>query len=212
MKSKLDTKVLVISENDWETIGVTTAWNAICRLVAGRAKVLDTESATMYDFDGWIENWSDVKKLEQLHDKMIVSSQYYKFPIPQIITARKNPTMKFYKKPTISRASIFNRDRNSDGLYQCQYCGMTSMERELFNIDHVMPKGKGGKTEFLNVVLSCVECNTKKGCRTPDEAGMVLLRKPFEPIYDEIVHKFPDNAPSSWKEFVDDLYWNAGLT
>jgi 5-methylcytosine-specific restriction endonuclease McrA len=74
-----------------------------------------------------------------------------------------------------SRVNVYTRDG-----FRCQYCGEKKEMREL-NYDHVVPRVRGGKTVWENIVTSCYACNDRKGSRTPAEAGMTLLRKPFKP-------------------------------
>jgi 5-methylcytosine-specific restriction endonuclease McrA len=64
--------------------------------------------------------------------------------------------------------------------YQCQYCGKRPNQRDL-NLDHVVPRSRGGQDSWENLVVSCRGCNLKKGRRTPLEAGMMLLRTPHVP-------------------------------
>jgi len=74
-----------------------------------------------------------------------------------------------------SRQNIYARDK-----YRCQYCGRKFAPEEL-TYDHVLPRSRGGKTEWRNIVTCCVECNRRKGGHTPAEAGMKLIRKPSRP-------------------------------
>jgi 5-methylcytosine-specific restriction endonuclease McrA len=74
-----------------------------------------------------------------------------------------------------SRINVYTRDG-----FRCQYCGEKKEMRAL-NYDHVVPRVRGGKTGWENIVTSCYACNDRKGSRTPTEAGMTLLRKPFKP-------------------------------
>lgn len=74
-----------------------------------------------------------------------------------------------------SRANVFARDG-----FSCQYCGEKKAPREL-NYDHVVPRVQGGKTVWENIVASCYDCNGKKRGRTPEQAGMKLLRAPVKP-------------------------------
>jgi 5-methylcytosine-specific restriction endonuclease McrA len=74
-----------------------------------------------------------------------------------------------------SRINVYTRDG-----FRCQYCGERREMREL-NYDHVVPRVRGGKTVWENIVTSCYPCNDRKGSRTLAEAGMTLLRKPFKP-------------------------------
>jgi 5-methylcytosine-specific restriction endonuclease McrA len=78
-------------------------------------------------------------------------------------------------KVRFSRVNVFTRDS-----FRCQYCGEKKAMNEL-NYDHVLPRVRGGKTVWENIVTSCYGCNDRKGSRTPEEAGMTLLRKPFKP-------------------------------
>src|SRR5262249_24777376 len=74
-----------------------------------------------------------------------------------------------------SRLNVFTRDG-----FRCQYCGQRKRMSEL-NYDHVVPRDKGGKTIWENIVTSCYACNDRKGNRTPEQAGMKLLKKPLKP-------------------------------
>jgi 5-methylcytosine-specific restriction endonuclease McrA len=75
----------------------------------------------------------------------------------------------------LTRQNLFLRDH-----YQCQYCGQRPHVTDL-NLDHVMPRARGGVDSWENLVVSCRPCNVKKGKRTPREAGMTLLRLPHVP-------------------------------
>ena len=103
-----------------------------------------------------------------------------------------------------SRQNIYARDR-----YQCQYCGDRFPTEDL-TYDHVLPKSRGGRTRWENIVTCCVECNRKKGGRTPGEAAMKLIRTPSRPDWVPALritigfHKIPE----SWRDY---LYWNVEL-
>ncbi|MEJ2723915.1 MAG: HNH endonuclease [Deltaproteobacteria bacterium] len=103
-----------------------------------------------------------------------------------------------------SRQNIYARDR-----YQCQYCGGRFPVEDL-TYDHIMPKSRGGKTKWENIVTCCVDCNRQKGGRTPGEASMQLIRQPSRPTWVPAIritisfHKVPD----SWRDY---LYWNVEL-
>ena len=74
----------------------------------------------------------------------------------------------------VNRRGVFRRDK-----YECVYCGSN---KEL-TIDHVIPRSRGGKNSWTNLVTCCQKCNLKKGNKTPDEARMSLKIKPVEPSY-----------------------------
>ena len=77
----------------------------------------------------------------------------------------------------LSRRTVMARDQ-----YTCQYCGGTPPRSDL-TLDHVVPRSRGGATEWENVVVACRACNQRKGNRTPREAQMALLREPHRPRY-----------------------------
>jgi 5-methylcytosine-specific restriction endonuclease McrA len=108
-----------------------------------------------------------------------------------------------------SRFNIFARDRNT-----CQYCGHVFPRAEL-NLDHVVPRAHGGTSIWENVVCSCLPCNRRKGGRSPEEAGMGLLRKPFRPQWTPfMLETFSMRHYHEWLPFlstVDAAYWNAEL-
>lgn len=102
------------------------------------------------------------------------------------------------KMVKFSRKNIYARDR-----WYCQYC-RNKFDPVDLTYDHVLPKSRGGKTDWQNIVTSCVECNLKKGSRTPQEAGMPLRRPPVKPDWVPIfvVKLLRDgNIPEQWKEF-----------
>ena len=103
-----------------------------------------------------------------------------------------------------SRQNIYARDK-----YKCQYCGQKLPVEDL-SYDHVVPKSRGGKTLWNNIVTSCMVCNRKKGGRTPREANMRLIRKPSKPKWLpalRITIGFKE-VPTSWQDY---LYWNVEL-
>jgi 5-methylcytosine-specific restriction endonuclease McrA len=103
-----------------------------------------------------------------------------------------------------SRQNIYARDR-----YKCQYCGGRFTTEEL-TYDHILPRSRGGRTAWENIVTCCIDCNRKKGGRTPREACMKLVRKPSRPKWIpsiRITVGFKE-VPESWRDY---LYWNVEL-
>lgn len=81
-----------------------------------------------------------------------------------------------YKKGIkFSRVNVMVRDS-----FECKYCGQRHRMADL-TYDHVVPRAQGGKTDWGNVVAACRDCNGAKRDRTPEQAGMKLLRKPYRP-------------------------------
>jgi 5-methylcytosine-specific restriction endonuclease McrA len=106
----------------------------------------------------------------------------------------------------VTRHNIFERDKNT-----CQYCGKVFDRRDL-NLDHVIPRDKGGQTTWENIVCSCIPCNTKKGNRLAHQAHMHLIKKPVRPKWRPFVHiTFDSHVHDSWRHFIDLAYWNVEL-
>jgi 5-methylcytosine-specific restriction endonuclease McrA len=107
---------------------------------------------------------------------------------------------------TFSRRNLFARDEST-----CQYC-RSKLDSHQLTYDHVVPRAHGGKTDWTNIVTCCVDCNRKKGGRTPEQAGMRLLKPPRRPDHLPTTLTFTigvRTAPDAWRDF---LYWNVELT
>jgi 5-methylcytosine-specific restriction endonuclease McrA len=89
----------------------------------------------------------------------------------------------------LNRQNVFKRDSN-----RCQYC--TSVKD--LTLDHVQPKSRGGKTSWDNLVTACKSCNGKKGDFTPDEAGMILISKPYKPSFVMFLRDFSERISEDW--------------
>ena len=132
-----------------------------------------------------------------------IHSVSFAIKLPSVVRLLK--MVKKPKKPVkFSRQNIYARDR-----YQCQYCGARFSPEDL-TYDHVIPKSRGGKTKWENIVTCCVECNRKKGGRTPSEAGMKLVRHPARPSWVPAIRITIGfrKVPETWRDY---LYWNIEL-
>lgn len=97
-----------------------------------------------------------------------------------------------YKKIVLSRENVFKRDNHT-----CAYCGTVGKR---LTVDHIHPKSRGGANSWENLITSCFGCNNKKDNRTPSEAGMKLLYKPFKPNYFSFMCK--NIMKEDWKQYV----------
>jgi 5-methylcytosine-specific restriction endonuclease McrA len=125
-----------------------------------------------------------------------------KHPMPSVVRVLRR-----FRRDRIrirfSRVNIYARDR-----FVCQYDGRRYPTEDL-TFDHVLPRSRGGRTSWENIVTCCVDCNTRKGNRTPQEAGMRLRAEPLRPRYLPVVTvRFMDRAsiPAEWRS-----YWSAAL-
>jgi 5-methylcytosine-specific restriction endonuclease McrA len=116
------------------------------------------------------------------------------FPYPLVIRlVTYVPVPRFFNLP-LSRRSLLSRDN-----YTCQYCGST--EHPL-TIDHVIPRSRGGKTEWTNVVAACVSCNRRKGNKMPAEARMIPRTKPVKPGYIAVVLLGQAKGNETWQRYI----------
>ena len=102
-------------------------------------------------------------------------------------------------KPThipLTRRTILARD-----MYTCQYCGVQSAKGQL-TLDHVVPRSRGGKDSWDNVVAACIPCNQRKRDRRPEEAGMTLLERPSAPRYAAVVLLGKMQGHDVWRKYV----------
>ena len=121
------------------------------------------------------------------------------------------PPRKISRHLPFTRKNIWVRDNG-----ECQYCHKDVSKKE-FTFDHVIPRHKGGKRRWDNIVCACKPCNSRKANRTPAEAGMKLARRPFAPPLPfkkereimlgikDTLKKFPH---ASWQNYI---YWNITL-
>lgn len=125
-------------------------------------------------------------------DGEFVRSPSTRLPWPSIVRLKAYAQVP-YKRVMLSRKNILKRDRNT-----CQYCG----KRDNLTIDHVLPKSRGGRDSWENLVAACVSCNNRKGDRTPQEAGMKLNREPFRPSYVMFLRDFVSQVNEDWKPYL----------
>ena len=127
------------------------------------------------------------------------------FKLPSVIRLLRYITVKRrIDYVPFSRANIYARDD-----HRCQYCGIEHFVGDL-TFDHVLPVSQGGKKNWENIVTSCIDCNRRKGGRTPAQAGMRVIRQPSRPSRSPVVRLTFGlrNAPESWRDY---FYWNVEL-
>jgi 5-methylcytosine-specific restriction endonuclease McrA len=146
--------------------------------------------------------WCQGKVEIVAHHDREVRSVSFSIKLPSIIRLlRRIRVRRHVEYVPFSRANIYARDNHS-----CQYCGEVLASSEL-TFDHVVPVAQGGRKDWENIVSCCIGCNRKKGGRTPEQAGMRLVRPPKRPDRIRITIGLR-NAPESWRDYV---YWNVKL-
>ena len=128
------------------------------------------------------------------HREVAIASPTHRFPVPSVIRLiylikRPRPRVK------LSRREVFIRDR-----FTCQYCGLESRD---LTLDHVVPRHRGGKHSWDNLVSACKNCNHRKANRAPAEARMRLARTPKEPPAHSyyIFHQYLQQQ-QDWHKFI----------
>lgn len=183
-------------------IEVTNWQRALTLVYLDRATVVDDEYRT-YDFN----NWLDLSKEIQEHPAGFVSTPHFKIAIPEVIALKY-----FGKVPTrevpFTRRNIYLHYGN-----RCCYCGKHLASSEL-NLEHIIPRSRGGKTDWNNIVTACIPCNLKKGNRLPEEAHMKLIIEPSRPKWKQgpsLLFQSPVSIRRSWQRFIDKVYWDSQL-
>ncbi len=134
----------------------------------------------------------------------VVRSPNWELKLPSVLALKEYIPMQ--RVPAFTRFNVFLRDE-----WSCQYCAKKQTAREL-TFDHVIPRSKGGRTNWENIVAACQPCNVRKGHRAVHEVNMHLIREPKQPTLFELQRKgrkFPPNfLHESWGDF---LYWDTEL-
>lgn len=187
----LNASVLVLNKS-WVAVHITPARRALGLLYLGAARAVHPLDYSLYDFDDWVELSQDGLGGRYIH------SPTTRLRLPEVILL--NHFNGFVRhEARLSRLSILERDR-----YRCQYCGRV-MPRSRLTIDHVIPQSRGGVESWDNLVAACMDCNVRKGSRTPEEAQMPLLRTPRRPAWlPRFGSRIPDDQLRIWRRFVVD--------
>lgn len=193
----LNQNVLVLNRH-WSAVHVTNVRRALVLLFADHAHVV-TEDFSTHDF----ESWRDLSQAMERARKITTPS--FQIALPDVIMLTR-----FGKCPPrqvkFSRRNIYVRDGQ-----MCQYCGCFPPKDEI-TIDHVVPRSRGGRSTWENVVLACVKCNTRKGSRLLHEVGMKLLTEPCKPHWLACTqYHMRSDTSQFWQKFIDNAYWNVPL-
>ncbi|MCF7974391.1 MAG: HNH endonuclease [Phycisphaerae bacterium] len=201
----LDCNVLVLNRHYMAVriVGVRRAFSLLCRNIA---EVVSVEQGAYYNYN--FQSWCELSELKQTfepdgHDW--ISTVNFNVAVPRIIRLLFSDRLPG-KEVKLNRRNLFARDNN-----QCQFCGKRFSTREL-SLDHIIPRSQGGLSTWENLVCACLTCNAKKGCRTPKQAHMQLIRPPRQPKRNPMVHVHLGNHRyRSWKQFLDHAYWSVEL-
>ena len=198
LSPSMDARVLVLNRS-FQPVAVTRAMRAFGLLFSGAARALDHEFRT-FDFTSWAELGTE------LGDDVIRTPRLV-LKVPRVVVLQAYDRMP-RTQVRFSRQNVYLRDN-----FTCQYCAKV-FQRTALNLDHVVPRSQGGRTSWENVVCSCVRCNLNKGGRTPEQAGLKLLKVPKRPSWSSLSPSIGKIPYKEWIPFVDPVtasYWNAEL-
>jgi 5-methylcytosine-specific restriction endonuclease McrA len=183
----LNSSVLVLNRS-YLPIHVTSVQRAFAMIYRDVARVVN-EEYRVFDFESWRR-----QMVRRGLDSIGTPSGSIR--VPRVILL---PGFDRLPKRHVrySRVNVFARDR-----FTCQYCGAKPHRSEL-NLDHVIPRSLGGKTTWENVVCSCVDCNRRKGGRTPEQARLRLFRPPARPRWTPLMNLVVSNVRyEEWRPFL----------
>ena len=173
--------------------------------------VLNADYRPLSYFPLSLWSWQDTVKAVFL-DRVNVLSEYehkirspsFEMRLPSVIALKEFVLQS--RRPAFTRFNVFLRDR-----FSCQYCAQ-QFRPEALTFDHLIPKSRGGKTTWENVVTACSKCNLRKGNLLPDIVKMHPINTPRPPTSFELQERgrmFPPNhLHESWRDF---LYWDSEL-
>lgn len=206
MSSALNSQVLVLNRL-WMAVRVTDARRAFSLLVRDLAEVIQVDDGayTAHSFDNWADLSMAREEFPEADRYDWVRTVRFEIAVPKVIRLLGYDRLP-QQEVKLNRRNIFARDRNT-----CQYCGKHFPTSEL-SLDHIKPRSQGGASSWDNLVCCCVRCNARKGGRTPEQARMHLIRKPFKPRRNPVLSlRLGSDKYACWQAFLDAAYWSVEL-
>ena len=187
---------------------MNNTFNAFSSLEKCPALVLNADYRPLSYYPLSLWSWQDSIKSVFLDRVSIVSyydrvirSPSFSMKLPSVIALKSY--IRPQTNPNFTRFNVFLRDK-----FSCQYCG----NKKDLTFDHLLPRSKGGKTNWDNVVTACSACNVQNGGRLLKFSGMSLNQRPYQPTMEDL-HKNGKNFPPNFlhKSWIDYLYWDVEL-
>jgi len=190
----LDKSIVLVLNRNWQAINVRTPQEAFCMMATNVATGLEIEGEDLIRPVTW-EEWITLPIRPQDNAVHTVRGA---IRVPTVIVAvnfAKVPK----KRPKLCAKTIRERDGN-----RCQYTGKLLKPHE-GSLDHVLPRSRGGKDTWENLVWSAKDVNSRKGNRLPREAGLKLLSVPRAPKERPVSALIRNaHAVPEWKLFVQE--------
>ena len=170
MNSILHKNIVLVLNRNWQAINIKTPAEVFCQMATDVATALDIQG------NDWMvpTKWEDWKDLPVRDDDFSIGTAHGRIRVPTVIVLANFARVPM-KRPKFNTRNLWVRDGG-----RCQYTGRELRPGE-GNIDHVLPRSRGGDTTWENCVLAATEVNSRKADRTPNEAGLKLKRQPLAP-------------------------------
>ena len=126
------------------------------------------------------------------HNGIVFRSESLEIPAPSVVKLRYYVKVPYRTRASLSRRAVFVRDN-----YECQYCG-----RKAENVDHVIPRSRGGGHTWDNVVAACRPCNSRKENRNASDVGMRLRHPPRQPHDSVWIVVAVDHVDPVWEQYL----------
>jgi 5-methylcytosine-specific restriction endonuclease McrA len=182
----LERSALVLNRN-WQPVHVTSVARGLALLWADAARAIDPESYRTFGWEDWLA-------LEPAEGEPFLRTGRRRVRAPEVLVlARYDRTPRH--RVAFSRRNVARRDGHA-----CQYCGARPGLSGL-TIDHVVPRSRGGPSNWTNCVAACIPCNARKADRTPEQAGMRLRRAPTRPEWRPFLEAGGPRI-ASWARFL----------
>jgi len=179
----------------WQAVNVVGVERAFSLLALDHAQVIYAEDGSfrVLDAAAWFEH---SKEVESTPGARVIRTVNQAVLVPAVLLLKGFDRI-LLQDIKYNRQNLLERDD-----HRCQYWGKNLPHKEL-NMDHVIPRDRGGGTSWENVVISCIRCNSKKSNRLPKEAGMRLLKEPKRPPRRPFVSSlYGKPVEKSWEYFL----------
>lgn len=193
MSGSFSHRILVLNRL-WQAVNIVSVKRGFSLLFQEHASAILTVEGQFQVMD--IQAWMEYSLAHPTCDGRD-SIQTVRFPlrVPKVLLLRYYDRVPV-KEVKFNREAVFQRDG-----YCCQYCGQKFPEH-LLNLDHIIPRDMGGKTNWENIVTSCMTCNTRKANRMPHQANMTLAMRPVRPKRRPFVTVEAGELEDGWEYFL----------
>lgn len=195
MGTGLKYKVLVLNRL-WQAVNIVGVQRAFSLLLQDHAQVIYTGDGSFQMMDS--AKWMHLSEnSEPTAKEGYVQTVRMRIRVPKVLLLRNYDQLPA-QEVRFTRENLFDRDN-----YRCQYCGNTFKADDL-NMDHVIPRDRGGRTSWENIVTSCIKCNSRKANRLPHQASMHLIKKPERPKWRPFISSLIDQEyDADWDHFIN---------